>query len=120
MVCQYEASARKPVMATTAIAAKVSNVRGSNCCRREKKAGPRLELEPMMWSKTNFSGQGSSNRNPTSANRASNELAIRSRYCLTCGQKYFRILQRLGRFCGRGCGLFHGRASRNPLDGLDP
>src|SRR5437667_8504090 len=99
MVCQYEASARKPVMATTVIAANVSKVRGSNFCSREKKAGPRRELEPMMWSKTNFKGQGSSNRKPTSASRASNEVAIKSRYCRTWGQKYLRILQRPGRFC---------------------
>src|SRR5213593_651822 len=58
-----------------------------------------------MWSKTNLTGHGSSRRSATSANSAASEPAIRARYCRACGQKYFRIRQRLGRPWGNGLGF---------------
>src|SRR5437899_3606790 len=58
-----------------------------------------------MWSKTNLMGHGSSSRSATSANSAASEPVMRARYCRACGQKYFRIRQRLGRPCGNGLGL---------------
>src|SRR5436309_677408 len=58
-----------------------------------------------MWSKTNLMGHGSSSRSATSANGAASEPVMRARYCRACGQKYFRIRQRLGRPCGIGLGF---------------
>ena len=48
IVCQYEARARSSVIITTARAAKASSVMESNDSNLAKKAGPRLEPEPMI------------------------------------------------------------------------
>src|SRR2546422_2406706 len=98
IVCQYEATERRPVIATTATAATASAIMGSMPSKRGMNERRLRWPLPRIRSNTNFNGHGSRRRRPTSAKSANREAAIKPLYLRACGQKYLEMRQRPGSF----------------------